>query len=414
MENEKYSFPVWMFICIVILGGVGITMVSNMNPYFYPYASEAIGVSRAQFSLYYSVQCLACMITLFFAGSIMTKFKKRLNLIASAAYLIIGCGYLAFSRATSLRTWFIIAPFMGFSVAFISFLLCGTLVNNWFHKKTGLIMGIYSASSSVVGALISPKVAVLVASDWRMGYVAVGVVCLCLIPFALTIKYSPELAGRKAWGDDEISEKQTDTAVVAVGVPYKTALKSVSFWLCVLMVYLSTAYANFTYAVPGHIKNVGHEPVIVGYVSSCYLVTSIAGKLLAGWLKDKIGVLKSLFVVSCFGIIGLVVLILFSGSVVGALGGAAFFGIAMGICGVYPPLLVAECFGSGRDYSKILSNVTTMVYVASMTVIPFYNLVYDLVGSYVTGMIVSVCALVICFFCAAAAVKASKKLVREL
>jgi len=412
MENKKQdSFPVLMFICVIAIGGVGLCLVANMNPLFYAAVSEALGLPRATFSLYYSVQCLFCMVALFFAGSIISKYKKLLPIFSAACYLVIGLGYLAFSRANSLTVFMICGAFMGIGVAFGGFLLVGTLINNWFFKKTGLIVGIYSACTSIVGAIISPRMAVLIASDWRAGYTAVAIGCFIMIPFCLCIKFSPELAGRKAWGADEVEQTEAKP-VNNSGVTYNRALKSSTFYLCVLVVFLATAYANFTYAIPGHAANVGYDPATVGLVSSCYLISSIFGKLGGGWMKDRIGLVKALAVIVVLGVIGMLIMI-FVPTIKGfMLAGSFLFGIAMSITGVFPPLVVRECFGN-KAYSKILSNVTTMIYVSSMTVIPVYNLFYDRTGSYVFGMCVSMCALLLCLGSTATAIKTSKKLERE-
>jgi MFS family permease len=412
-EIKKDGFPVKIFICVAVISGLGIMFLTNTSGIFYVTVSEALGVSRSQFSLYYTVQSLTSMVTLLFAGQIVAKYQKKLPLIVALASIGQFSAYFLMSRAQSMVSFYIAALILGFCAAFDTQLLTGVLINNWFRKKTGLIFGITSALTSVCGALITPKLNAIVLSDWRLGYLTVGIgVLASVLPCTFFFKYSPALEGRRAWGELEAPTNTVTTPVANEGVPYNVALKSISFYMCVLMTFFSVAWSCFTFAIPGYVASIGYDGAVVGLCLSCYLVGGVIGKLLGGFLNDVIGTVNSLAVVAAMGTAGMLLLILVApGSKALLFVGCVLFGVAMGTTGVHPPLITRSCFGN-RDYAKIYGNISSVIWIASAVVIPFYNLFYDASGSYVSGMWLAIAAIMLCVVCAIVALRTSKKLER--
>lgn len=134
-EMKKGGFPVKIFICVAVISGLGIMFLTNTSGIFYVTVSEALGVTRSSFSLYYTVQCLVSMVTLFFAGQIVAKYQKKLPLIVALASFGQFCAYFLMSRAQSMAAFFVAAIILGICAAFDTQLLTGVLINNWFRKR---------------------------------------------------------------------------------------------------------------------------------------------------------------------------------------------------------------------------------------------------------------------------------------
>lgn len=414
MEKSQDKFPLKIFICLLLIGGGGLYLLTNLQGLFFVSVSEHLGVSRSQFSLYYTIQCFASMFTGFFAGSLLSKYKTRLRILLTAVVIVQVLSFFLFSRAESLVLFFVVAIFLGVANGFNLHVLVGILVNNWFDKKRGLIMGITMAMSSIMGAILSPSISVLIAENWRTGYLVISIgTLITMLPVALIAKYSPEMDGRKPWGEGEEIPAAGGTAADTSGVPYAAALKSTAFYCCALVLFFATGWSCFTNALPGYVESIGYEAVVVGYCSSSYMVGGIIGKIVCGYLIDKLGILKSLIIVSVLSIIGMLLLMLMApGAFWAIIAGGVLFGLGMGILGVYPAIIVRTCFGN-KDYSKIYSNVNTLMWVSSMVLIPVYNFIYDATGSYVPGMWAAIGFLVLCFICCSIAINSSKKLPRE-
>lgn len=418
MDNptvKQDKFPVKIFVCILVLGFFGLSLLTNMQGLFYVTVSEHFGVARSQFSLYYTVQSLAAMVTLFFAGNIMTKHQNKLSLIVAAAVITQFVGYFLFAKAQSIVLFFVVAVFLGIAGGFDTHLLIGVLTNNWFAKKNGFVLGLSTALASVAGAIISPKMSVIIASNWRTGYLVIAFgVLITLLPVSFIIKFSPAQEGRRPYGAAELeAEADKNTNLDTSGVPYKTALKSPAFYLCALLLFFATGWSCFTFAMPGYISSLGYDASVVGFCASAYLIGGVIGKFLGGTLNDALGFLKSMIVLTVIGVAGMILLIFAApNSSTMVIIGGVLFGVGMGICGVHPPLIVRACFGN-KDYSRIYSNVGSLIWVASMVLIPIYNLIFDSTGSYVPAMWAAIVMIVLALVCGSTAVASSKKLKRE-
>lgn len=411
MKTGKQAFPVRVFLSIMIINGVLVGLLTNMQGLFYVSVAESLGVTRTQFSLYYTVQCIAAMVTLFFAGNIVTRFKEKMSLLIVGAVIIQFVGYFVFSRATNLATFFIGGAFLGFSGAFDTHLIIGVMVNNWFVKLRGFVTGFGMALSSVVAAIFSPILSPIIAENWSRGYLVLAISILVAgIPGGLLAKYSPLLEGKSAYGED--TQTNPNQSELVTGVSQKNALKSSAFYLCCILTFFATAWASFTFAIPGYVGSIGYDAVVVGFCASCYLVGGVAGKLLCGWLKDIMGTGKSLALIIVVSVVGMLMMIFGAQNLTVLYVSCVLYGIGYGVVGVYPPLVARECFG-GKDYAKIYGNITCFIWIGSMIIIPMYNLIYDISGTYVTGMWAAIVMFILTYFCATFAIRTSKHLPKE-
>lgn len=409
--SEK--FPIRILVCILLINGIAMALLTNTPGLFYATVSKSLGVARSTFSLYYTVLSLACMVTLFFSGQIMAKYHKKLKLIVLICAVLQFGGYYLFYSAHSLTPFFLGGILVGIGNAFDTFVLVALLTNNWFKKKNGLILGIAAASCSAVAAIVSPRLAVLIASDWRMAYLVVGSVAAAVIAVCgLLVSYSPQEEGKIAWGSSEVAAATGINSASLTGVPYAIAVKSASFWLLIIMTFCATSWAAFSFAVPGYVSSLGYPARDIGLTVSCFLYGALGGKLFLGWLNDRLGAVRSLGVIVVLGLIGMLTIIIIGASSKPILfTGAVLFGVTMAITGVHPPFAVKACFGD-KDYTKIYSNISIMIWVASSIIIPVYNLFFDKFGTYIPAMWLAMALIVGCFVSMVFAMRISVKLER--
>lgn len=388
--KKNNSFAVNIFIAILLVGGFGNYLLTNTSGLFYVTVSQYFGVTRSFFSLYYSVQCLAAMITLLFSGRFLEKHAEKLKLIYAITVLMQFIGYMMFSRANGVWVFFVFGPIIGIAVAFNCLSFAGTLCSKWFAKGNGTILGIASAVSSIFGLYFAPVLTVMLAGDWRKAYMIIGFAVLILMfPATFLVKFTPEMEGRKPWGAEEVEESLVGKERVELtGVPFQVARKSASFYLIALMLFCATGASCFHFAIPGYIGELGFDAKTIGLVESGYLIGGLVGKLGGGWLMDKIGAIKVTIITTLCAAIGMLILIFSKADtalvlliVSGALIATINFAIA-----VSAPHIAKVCFGS-LHYANIFSKISTMIWLASMVMIPFYNFIYDSLGSYIPGMV---------------------------
>lgn len=387
MNNTKQKFPVKIFILAMLVGAVSCSFTSNTTGLFYVPASEALGLSRTTFSLYYSWQALATFITLMFAGKFLANHREKFSMIVILCGIGTLLSYFLYSRANSMVLFYVGATLLGVCNAFDTSLLYSLLLNNWFAKKTNFFFGLATALTSLTATFFSPKLSVLVASNYRNAYLLIGaVVAVITVIVGLFAKYSPDMVGLKPWGAEENEAQSEKKENVLTGVKFEDAKKSGSIVLGCATIFCGASLGFYTFAIPGYVGSLGYDAVVIGVVSSCYLVGGLVSRLLAGYLTDVIGVMKSLIICVAIGIIGILVLIFGAASGVAMVYvGSVLFGFGMCYSSCIPSIMTRDLYGS-KDYAKIFSPISSMIWLGTMIMIPIYNAIYDLFGTYVPGM----------------------------
>jgi MFS family permease len=422
MKNKKDKFPVAIIVALLCYCfGVQAVMINTVGLFFVP-ASTALGVPRGTFSTYYSIQALVTMVMLFFAGKILQKYQSKIKLILLGASALLFIGYALFAIGTAVWYWYVGAVFVGIGVAFTTQMFIGTLVNNWFKVKAGTVMGILMALTSVFGVFISPFFTAMIASKgyqfvyWIINFT---MVVTTVIPAIFLVKFKPADAGRKAYGEDKATEMtkgqtanaQSEQSVTSVS--YGAALKSSAFWFLSIFTFSAVCWSTFIQIIPGYAASVGFTGLMIGTAMSAMLIGGIAGKLALGYLTDKAGPVKATGIMVVLGVIGILIMIMNDSTNQGMFfTGAFLFGLAFGILGVVPPIIIREAFGM-KNYAAIYGNITIAIWVGVALTVPFYNFVYDKTGSYITPMYISAVVLVIGFLCMIAGRNSAKKLPRE-
>lgn len=422
MEVKKEKFPVAIIVALLAYCfGVQAVMLNTVGLFFVP-VSKALDVSRGTLSTYYSIQALVTMTTLFFAGKFLQKYQSKIKLILLCSTALLFIGYSLFAIGTAVWYWYVGGIFVGVAVAFTTQMFIGTLVNNWFKVKAGTVMGVLMALVSVFGVFISPFFTATIASKgyqfvyWMINFT---MLVFTVIPAIFLVKFKPADAGLKAYGEDQAAEiakakaQDAQSAQSVKSVPHGAALKSSAFWFLFIFTFSTVCWSNFIQIIPAYAASVGFTGVMIGTTMSAMLIGGIVGKLLLGYLTDKIGAIKATAIMVVLGVIGIVIMIMNDSSTQSIFfAGAFLFGLAFGILGVVPPIIIRGAFGM-KNYAAIYGNITIAIWVGTAIIIPFYNFVYDKTGSYITPMYISAVVLVIGFLCMIAGMNSAKKLPRE-
>lgn len=391
---KERRHPAWLILtacCFLQAGSVGILL--NSAGIFIPAVLDDLGFTQGQFVPYMTVQGICMMAALPIAGKLLPKVNVRVLVsvgitISAAAFASMGFLHMSWQ-------WYIAGGILGISSGFVATLPVPIIVDNWFKKKCGFAMGLSMACSGIGGALMNPLGGYFIRQfGWRTSYVLVAAIALILVlPFSiLVMRFKPSDMGAAAYGAEE-DEAVTDLQSRPLpGVSVKVAIRSISFLCIILMAGLLSFSSTYLQLLPTFAGTVGLAS-IAAFLSSAVMIGNIAGKLVLGWLSDKLGprnaMLVGLGVVMtafiCFLMAGL-------GAVV-ALSGAFLYGTVMSMVSVSVPLVVRKAYGS-MDYSRIFSYVsmgTSLIGSMGITVIAF---MYDAFGSYSPSFLVGIGACV--------------------
>jgi len=369
----------------MIMAGAGIGIASNCASVFIKPVSEALGVSRGQFSLYATFSSVSTMLMAPFIGGFFEKYPfKRLVIIGCCA----GAGTLMlYSFATSLWQFYAIAIMNGTLIGLMNGIPIALLLSRWFVDKRGLATGIAYTGSGIAATVMVPIVnRIIESSGWRGGYRTLSIIFICvtLPTVLLLIKPKPTDIGQAALGADKLVTKPGE-------VPRKTgftraeALHMPAYWFFVASLFLTGFVGMGTQQhVIAYLTDVGHTPEFAASMFSLSMAVLIGGKVLLGSVFDKAGVrISTIYMGSVF--VASEILLLAAGRSAGfATAFAVIFGLANAMQTIPMPYFVSHLFGD-LEYSKIYG-ISSPYYMAGMSLgMPFSGFVYDATGTYATA-----------------------------
>jgi MFS family permease len=289
--------------------------------------------------------------------------------------LLLSAGFLLASQIRYLwQLYVLLTTLLGMGAAMIGALPSSTLVANWFARHRGTALGIATVGISMSGLVMAPVSTWLIAAvGWRGTFVAYGALVLVLVVPAvwLVVVNSPEEMGLRpdGAGQSERNPRRVPQRIVPRPLGHKMAhhpvqpagttwalLRHHAFWAIALAVALNFCAngAILTHIIP-HVTDLGFSSTEAAYVLSIMAGFGVLGKVLFGWLSDRMNKRTALWLATGIQAVGGMVPLW--GALVGAIFGRETFGRAMGLMG--PFMLPIQISG-----------------------VPFAGYVFDRTGSY--------------------------------
>ena len=213
--------------------------------------SQYLGVDVFDVSLYMTIVYLTEVVLSAPVGRLLQRFDMRI--VCTAAACSTSLGFAAMSFYTELWQWYLSGVLIGFGEITLLWLMVASLLNRWFSKRLGLVIGLSYAMTGVGGAVLNLVGQFLLGADlsgWREVYLVLGLVAFALsVPFTLfAIRSHPEDVGLKAYGAAlEPSVAQVDGAGDALpGIPAKQAFRKWYFFALVFAGCMANIGGNLT------------------------------------------------------------------------------------------------------------------------------------------------------------------------
>ena len=334
-----------------------------------------------------SVAMLAVAMSL--AGGVITPFigkwvgRGAIRTIMTLGCVVMGVGFLLASRATSLwQLGILFGSFLTFGIATMGGVTSQALVVNWFAKDRTMALGISLMGISASGVLMAYTTTALVeAGGWRWAFEVFGWVTLCATPivWAMVIGHPDELDSEIDTGESAQSRAQAieEPAVIST----RDALRERNLWVIALVCGLSFMG---TTAVMTHIvafgTDIGFNAEQAAGLLAALAGGAAAGKIVFGWLANRIGEQGALYVaivMEAIGIAALAISMPFAGFVLLALL------LGLGVGGVMPlaAALLARAFGP-EAFGPMMGLMTPMMIPLQSIGAPFAAAVFDTTGNY--------------------------------
>ena len=355
---------------LALFGIVGIALYGL--PFFYDFMVRDFGWSRAQVT---SGNFLSKLVVGpafgFAAGWVVDRFGPRRLMVSGI--LLVGIALIGLGSIHSLGGFYLFYLFNALGNVCGGPLPNQVLLTRWFTAARGRAMGFAYLGIGIGGALV-PLLAVWLVrlAGWQGALRILGVLIIVVaLPLALTVRESPE---------GTIASARTTERV-----PISDVLRSPALYLLIVGSMCSIA------AVGGTNQNLklflsldhGYAQSDAAKVASLVLASSLVGRLMMGWLADRVA--KKYVMLVIYLLVASSIPLLFVAQTPGAVYlFAVVFGLGLGGEYMIIPLMAAELFGA-RVLGRALGIVLTADGVAEAAAPYLVGRMRDASGSYVGG-----------------------------
>jgi MFS family permease len=234
---------------------------------------------------------------------------------------------------------------VGVADAILGIQVINMLVVHWFERRRGMAIAIAVSSASVASIIFPPLTTALVSSfGWRISLLAYAV---CLIPLmCLAWKFAVLPAAVPAI-------EQTGSPADHPAQPLLKIVCCRNFWaMSIAIGVIFSANIAMLSSVVANARSIGLGAMAAASLLSLQGLVALSGKIVFGFLGDRINLRWCLFGASTSGVAGMA-LLAFANNAVALVAGTVFFGLCVG--GAMPLLgmIAARSFGLA-NYAMVL------------------------------------------------------------
>ena len=366
-----------------------------------------LGVARMDFSLMFSVRFV--MGTL--AGLMWGKFLARLGVrvMSGAGFALLSCAFLIFSLAHSLPAFYFGGAVQGLGVTLCSNATCSYLVDGWFRKNKGTVLGLVFASSGLGGALFNVLVArTILVAGWRTSYRLTAWIMLAAAVMMTAVMREP--------GGVSGERQRRASSESWEGVPLPVLFRQPYFYGIAAFIFVLGVLCNPVYSLaPAHLTDLGFDRMFAARAVGMLFIVLAVSKVAVGVIYDRFGLRSGVVLCMCFGI-ATMLLLAGARSKISAVLFAVLMGVEMPIETILLPMIIASLMGR-KAYTSLIGAAFAMISAGIALGNPLVNYIYDRCGSYAPALYglccVAAASLVMYFWCESQAKKLQSACTRD-
>ena len=408
MKRVKLHFAWIVLIGVLLVRGFasgGINMTAGL--FLAPVATD-IRVGVGTLSVYFSIMSIVTVLCLPIAGKLFHKYDVRVIAIVSASLQALS--FAAFGYMKSVIGWYLLSIPQAVGASVVANILGPILINRWFVKHKGLLMGLQMAVVGVFGAILQQVTANVSAQNgWRYAYRLIGLLTFLVVVVSslLFLRNTPEEKQLLAYGADEVvetkgpAEKQKSTGqhetVIKESETPMEQKKAIFYYLLFFMISI-TGVGVFTQHIPTYGGQLGYDIGQTGTAMSCISIGTAVGAILIGIVSDRIGSLKTGYMLMIAGFASIVGLWFGNAGFLMFYAASFLLGFVSSGIMVLAPILTIAFYGN-TNYEKMFAKVSMGAPLASVFLLPAYGYIYDFTQSYRMVLLFLVFLLVVATIC---------------
>ena len=367
-----------LFLMMGVRGGVSNNLAGlHLIP-----VTEALSITRAQFSVATSACFIVAMLSTMFSGAIFSRISFRVVISG----LMLSGGVAIALMGSADQFWIFLAGYMlqGVTNGICAEAVTTRIVSCWFHRHKGTVLGAVSSATGLGGSIVCLlQTAMIQQYSYRYSlYFAAILMAACGLLLLIFFRSHPAKMGLLPLGDGErVAYKKREHDDHWEGAGMKQIIRRPTFYMMLFgtLICCILPYLAFHVLVPHLIDN-GLSTTDASTMQSVMLLCLAGAKIIAGYMCDRVGVRKVVIFCMVANIGGLILLTMAT-DFVSALIAVIVFVMALPCLTVVIPLLALSLFGyrSQAQYNGIF---VSMVSAASIISMPISNSVYDQIGTY--------------------------------
>lgn len=406
VQNKGKLHYAWKIVmaCILLKVGTGGAVMAATGNFITPIVKE-LGCPVSALTMFVSIEAVAMALLYTTASRILTT--KRIGLVMGIASLaeVIGLGLM--SSYHNVYMFYFSGALIGVAQAFTGFVAVPIVLNMWFRKKTGTVLGIVVAVGSAATVGYGLLSALLIANfGWRSSYLILAAMALVItVPAVFVLIKSPKEVGCEPYGadDPDVFDSPASKAPASGNSEWGLTRKQAFSAPFLYFAWAACLFYSYGSGVSGYIATfstmeLGQSIYFGARAAMCMSFGGIACSLMLGYINDKFGVKAGLVWGAFFTTLGYVVMLMSFQNPVLVYPAAVAVGLGSSMYTVQCPLLARSVVGS-KHYSDIWSIMMMANSLIGGGLYSSIGLFYDKGGSYsgafVMGMALYIGALVV-------------------
>ena len=300
MANTQ-TFYGWKLVAIFFL----IYFLNASFPFYggtviNAFMSESMGLDRSQLGMGFGLYVLCLGISGPLAGFLVGKFGVRKVLVSGSVLIAIGSLLMSFVASSYLHYLLIFGVLLGLAAPLGSMLPIQAGITYWFRRRKALALSIVLCASGIGALIAAPAVTRIVLAldgNWNAAWLLVAAAsAIATLVAVLGVKDKPEELDQFPDGIDPQAaaggeEEGHGSRVHQTSDPWtlSMALKTPTFWLIALasMAFAAPFNLGVAHGVV-HFLDAGFSEELAGFSVGLVVMWSIVGRLLGGYLGDRI------------------------------------------------------------------------------------------------------------------------------
>lgn len=391
-KSLKFIMPdykwVIAFLCTLVLS-VGLGFCSSAKNIYIAPITSAFGFSRSAFTINDSLRYITVAIATMFFNKLVEKLgTKKLMLIGMICYILFA---LINAFASTLPIFYLGGILLGLAASWSSTMMISIIVNKWFTKNIGTILGIILASNAVGSAICISISTPLIYEDgnpfgYRNAYLlTAAILAIVTIIFMLFYKEKRSTSSNCTITASNVKEELRQKR----GFEFDVLLKCPEFYIIIIS-FLLFALTTVTF-VPALLTDIGFDPSFVAAALSLLSIGLAVFKPLVGVFYDHLGIRTAMNICLIASLISKVLLLIITVSPMGkviTIIHCLLNALATPLETVMISILSLDLFGE-KCFGKTLAVTNSLFAVGHALNPPLLNLSYDISNNYTFSIIIA-------------------------